>query len=352
MEWELWTSPERTTSTGLITINAGSVVVEPGGTITGDNAVTFGSSGIGSGTLNVNAPSSAGTTNLAALTVSGGGNTVQSTYNTGTDALTFASLAVSNGATVNFVTSGGVNGSTNRINITGQSAAGFINAGAFYDGADFAYMNSAAGYVRAPVYGTDSNFNLVAAGVGALLTGTSNNEITATSGLGVILPSGSSNTAPAGTVFQTVIQSAAQTINSLKLSGNDVALEVNGQVTIQTGANNTRGGIIATGGSISITGPGGLSTGVNGTNSSGDLVIDVPLATDSLTVSTPITGNTQGGLTLTGAGTVYLSNPTNIIGANSGFTGSIYIETPPYRLQALERATRQLWAPPLLAPFT
>ena len=304
------------TDSGAITINAGSIVLS-GGTFSAANALTFGSTSIGSGVFNDSFPAAGATQAMGALSFLGGGNTVQATNNGGTDSLTFTSLVAlgaGGGATGNFVISGGTAG-TNKIVLTGQ-ATGYIGAGTFFNGGDFAYYDG-TGFVRAPVYGTDAGFTNVASGVATqLTTGTG-------SGNQIFGPSfGATASGSAGTVIET----AAATINSLKLNGAGATLAANGQVTIQNAATNTRGGIIATGGAESITGPGGISTGVSGTNSTGDLVVDVPNLSDSLLIATQILSTTTGGLTVTGNGTLFLSNPTNLVGVNNGFAGNIWID--------------------------
>src|SRR6185436_18670343 len=61
------------------------------------------------------------------------------------------------GVTVNFVTSGGVNGDTNSIRFSGGPAINnVIGAAYYYNGADFA-VNDINGYVRAAIYGSDNN---------------------------------------------------------------------------------------------------------------------------------------------------------------------------------------------------
>ena len=81
---------------------------------------------------------------MVALTAGAGDGTLQSTF-VGTSAtLTFSSLAArTSGATLNFVTSGGTNGSTNTINLTG-AAVGLIGQGDFFGGSNYAYVNAAA----------------------------------------------------------------------------------------------------------------------------------------------------------------------------------------------------------------
>ncbi|WP_410962865.1 hypothetical protein, partial [Salmonella sp. SAL4446] len=62
-----------------------------------------------------------------------GDSILKSSFNgTGTASLTFgARVARTAGATGNFITSGGINGVDNRINLT--AAAGFINQGLFFN---------------------------------------------------------------------------------------------------------------------------------------------------------------------------------------------------------------------------
>ena len=90
-------------------------------------------------------------------------------------ALTFSSLAARPmGGTVNFAATGGVNGAEVAINVASQPA-GFIDQGTFFNGADYAFMNDAGTYVRAPAYGTDADFapeNTFADGSHASVTAT------------------------------------------------------------------------------------------------------------------------------------------------------------------------------------
>ena len=116
------------TNTGALTINGGSVVVGAGGTLASTQVVTFGAANTGGGLFNFNSASTASATltqSLGALSFLGGDGTVQSTLTAGptSSTLTFGSLAVRTlGATGNFVLSGGVNGTSNSIKLTGQTA--------------------------------------------------------------------------------------------------------------------------------------------------------------------------------------------------------------------------------------
>src|SRR5260221_215879 len=136
------------TNTGAVTINAGSVVVTQGGVLS-TQALTFGVANSGTGTLNVNSGAAGTTQSLGALSSLGGSNTIQSTYGgAGTAVLNFSSMVARTvvGETRNFVTSGAgsSNGVNNSITITG-STVGLISGGAFFNGADFAYNNTAGG---------------------------------------------------------------------------------------------------------------------------------------------------------------------------------------------------------------
>jgi autotransporter-associated beta strand protein len=299
------------TFTGAITINGGSVVLAQGGTMSGGNALTFGSSGVGTGSFVYNAASAGGSLTLGTLTFTGGNDVVQSNYGTGgADTLTFASLGTRGiGATGNFVVSGGTNGTSNSIAFTTSPGTGLVGAGAaggvyYFNNADFAYYTGT--YLRAPIYGSDPGFNTVVSTVGttgaAQLTASSNNLITYGSGVeGVVSQTGGDATA---------------TISTIKLSGN-TTLNANYLVQIQT-TSNSAGGIIATGGYSTIAGVAGITSA-----GTGDLVFNVVNASDALTVNTQLTSGTTGGLTKTGAGTLFFNNTS---GTASAFTGNIYVD--------------------------
>ncbi|MGC3968276.1 MAG: autotransporter-associated beta strand repeat-containing protein [Pirellulales bacterium] len=214
-----------------------------------------------------------------ALTVNNalsGAGVVRSVFGTsGTTQLTFSSLtARSTGATVNFVTSGGVNGTSNRIVVTGQ-AAGFIGAGYFFGGSEFASYD-AGGFVRAVNYGVDagtSAVNVLGASTLAKLTSSQ-------SGLG------------------------STRLTALTISGAT-------DVTFSSGANLvlTAGGILKTGGGAST-----ISGGAAIIPLTADLVVRTDAAGDSLAISMPIQG--PASLTKAGAGTLTL----NAVGGFSGIT--------------------------------
>lgn len=207
---------------------------------------------------------------LGALTLTSGEAIVQSIRGGASSAtLTFASLARSAGATVNFVNDG-VNGVNNSFTITGQ-AVGFINQGVFFNGSNYAWMNAAGTYVRGINYTTD---NL------AFTTGATT-SITPGSNL----------------YFQTtgaVSAQASATFTTLNIAGaNNFTLAAAQTLTVN--------GILKSGGSsATISGGAGLQPAA-----ATELVIRTDLAADFLTISTPVVATTS--LTKSGAGTLRLN---------------------------------------------
>ena len=306
------------TATTVTLSQSTTAIVASGAALTfSNNNLVFGTANSGGGSFVFNSANSGATTqNLGVLTFNGGGNTVQSNLTAGatSSTVTFASLgSFAAGATANFViptggsTGVGVAGS-NVINFATAPTLvnGLINPGAFFDGTNFATYDTSGStpFVRALIYGVDSGTATTLAGNSlTALTGADQDQIITTSG-----------------VNGTVTQVASIIIDSLKLNGAGTSLATGAAVIIDNNTAGGRGAIIATGGATSITGPGGITT-----NAAGDMIINVPLSTDSISIATTI--GTTGGLTIAGAGTVFLSNPTNLVGVNStGLTGSIWID--------------------------
>jgi fibronectin-binding autotransporter adhesin len=112
----------------------------------------------GSGTFKLPNPGSGLTQTLSGtLTVATADATLLSDYNGGSGTLSTALGTPSRnvGSTLNISVVGGPPGTNNLVKLTG--AAGFVDAGVFYNSADFAWRDAVDGYVRAPVYGTDAN---------------------------------------------------------------------------------------------------------------------------------------------------------------------------------------------------
>lgn len=269
----------------------GGVTVTSGGTLQiGDGtsgsltsqALTFHTGG---GVFNVRSANTGSTQAMGALTftntgTTSGEGTVQSTYGTSGNAeLSFSSLAARGaGATGNFIISGGTNGTTNKIVITG-AATGFLDKGLYFNGSSYAAYDS-GGYVRALAYGTDTD-----AEVADTITASKHVQLT------------SSPAARAG-----------DTLLSLNLSGGGVDYTMNsGSLTVPA--------ILKSGGGAVSTISGGTSLT---TASNAELVIRTDTSSDFLTISSLVTGF-SGGLTKTGEGTLTLSN-----GANA-YTGATRI---------------------------
>jgi fibronectin-binding autotransporter adhesin len=273
--------------TGTINVLAGTLQIGDG---------TSGSKGSGAITLNgtatINFNEAAGGTQAnGALTFSSGDGNVQSTYGgSGNTSETFSSLASrSIGATGNFVVSGGSNGATNSINLTGV-AAGYINQGLFFGGSNYAYMNAAGTYVRGINYGTDGNSESITTSASAFTSGDVYEQI---SGSGQMSMSGS------------------QTITTLSIANsNNFSIADTNTLTVN--------GILLSGGNT-VTMSGGATSGGVRAASGAELVIRTDATSDNLTISASILANGTNALTKTGAGTLNLS------GVNA-YTGATYVD--------------------------
>lgn len=227
---------------------------------------------------------------LDVLTPTQGANTIKLTPGTGgTASLVFGSLGtVGDGATVNLA--GSVGSST--VTLTGQSG---LNASPrlFFGGSDFAFAG-AGGVMRAPVYGTDADF---AAITNSALTATQSNAINGSFATNAI------------------------TIDTLKIDGgHTLTLNAAQTLTIRTGAANTDGAILQTGGNGVITGGTGITTG-----GTGSLTFYVNGSSNTLTVESPLTNGTSGGITKSGNGTLILSGNNLQTGTTSINEGTVQL---------------------------
>lgn len=285
-----WILTGANTGTGAITVNNGTLQLGNGtsGSWTSAPALVF----IGSGRFNYQGVTAGSTQSLGALTLTSGDGTVQSTYGTsGNTSLTFASLAARGvGATGNFVTFGGSNGTTNKIVLTGQTANAFLSQGLFFGGSSYAW-NDAGGFVRALNYGTDAGAATSAGG--SSLAGTAHQQIT-------------------GEV--TAQQSA--TFTTLNLSGNNGMTLAVGQTVTVNGilkSGNVAGGAVISGG-----------TGIQAA-AGAELVVRTDGLNDTLTISTAILANGSNGLTKSGAGSLLISGANTYTGATNVAAGTLQL---------------------------
>ncbi len=293
------------TYTGTTTIASGTLqvgngttgnLINTGGTYSALNFTTSG------GTFVVNEASGV-SQNMGSLTFTAGEGNVQSINNGGNSTLSFTSLAASTkGATGNFVTTGGVNGSTNKIALTSQ-AAGVLGARYFYGGnsssASFAYYDN-TGYVRGINYGTDSNTQNNTSG--AAFTSGNNVQVSTTS----------------------VTGQASVNIGTLQIADTST-------VSLATGATLTVGGILKSGGNASTISSGTITTG--GAN---ELVIRVDQASDTLTIASSLASSSGAGLTKSGLGTLKLTG-------NNSLTGAVYINSGVLQFQNMNLSNGYGW---------
>lgn len=275
-------------------------------------AITF----TGNGTFDVN--EAAGVTQgMDFLILNTGYATVESTYaGSGSGGVSFSQYIRAEGATGNFVVSGGSNGITNKITLGGR-LNGFVDHGTFFGGSSYAWIEGASfdpmtqilipGYVRALNYGVDAG--------------------TATYAGGTSLPTGVAHVQTTGPVTAQV----TATLLTLNLSGNS-------NFTLDSGAILTVNGILKTGNA-----PGGVTiSGGTGIQAAKDqeLVIRTDGTYDQLTINSPIVANPantgasptpsvspgpspfvgRNGLTKSGPGTLILGG-TNTYNGNTSVNG-------------------------------
>ncbi|MDZ4782669.1 MAG: autotransporter-associated beta strand repeat-containing protein [Planctomycetia bacterium] len=274
------------TYTGTTRVSAGTLQLNGA---TGSLSTTSGLTFAGPGTFrfdNVGALGAISQT-LGALSFAAGDGTILSQRTAAQDTtLTFDSFARTSGATGNFTVAGaGSTAALNQVKFASPPAAGqFLDAGLYFGGNNYAAYD-AGGFVRAIVYGTDTN--------------------TATSAAGVTLGANTGRD-----INQTGIISAqtTDTINSLRIAGAfNLTIAASNTLTI------TSGGLLKAGGNAASILTGTLRAGPTGT---GELVVRTDLATDLLTFSSTIVA---GSITKSGAGTLTLGTATNTI------TGQIVI---------------------------
>jgi autotransporter-associated beta strand protein len=294
---------------------ANTVLVTPGDS-GGTASLRFSSVGVSMATTAATSSTTVTVASTAGLTqgmlITGGSITNTFTIAAilnGTQFQTSASIAQGSGVTLTFTRPGGVvtNGGgtvnfvpgTGSVTIGAVPAVGLLNAYSYFNGANFAYAPTTTdALLRAPVYDVDAGF--VTVGSGSSLVPAINNRIDTASG-------------SAGTVTQ----ATGLTIATLKLEPG-TTLSTGAPVTIQAAANSP-GGILLSGGTATIGGAGGISSG-----GAGDLVFRVDLAGDKLTLSAPITGGT-GGFTKSGAGTLVIEAANSQSGTTTINEGTVQL---------------------------
>ena len=219
----------------------------------------------------VGAAGAASVERLGALNLTAGAATIRvSAGLSGTAALEFASLVTNANSTLNVVVGAGAT-------VKLGTLAGFGAQRIYFNGADIGIFDN--GVVRAPIYGTDTDFNAV-----NVLTTAKHGYLTADA------------------------STAAITQKTLKLEGS-VTLTLSGTLSMNNGSNQN-GNILATGGASRITG-----ANVSGPGTA-NLSLRVNQASDVLTIDGSLTGF-SGGINKNGEGRLVLN------GAANAFTGSI-----------------------------
>ncbi|MBL9082091.1 MAG: autotransporter-associated beta strand repeat-containing protein [Planctomycetales bacterium] len=294
---------------------ANTVLISPGDS-GGTASLRFSSVGVSMATTAATSSTTVTVASTAGLTpgmiITGGSITNTFTIAAilnGTQFQTSASIGQANGTMLTFSRPGGVvtNGGgtvnfapgTGGVTIGAVPAVGLLNAYSYLNGANFAYAPATTdALLRVPAYDVDAGF--VTVGSGNSLVATSNNRVDTASGSAGI-----------------VTQATGLTIATLKLEPG-TTLSTGALVTIQTAANSP-GGILLSGGTATIGGSGGISSG-----GAGDLVFRVDLVGDKLTLSAPITGGT-GGFTKSGAGTLVIEAANSQSGTTTINEGTVQL---------------------------
>jgi|GEM_PF-818837 len=285
-----WTLLGVNTSTGAISINAGTLKLGDGTTGSWSSVAVPGLTYTGSGTFEYGGATLASAQAFGALTLTSGSGVLKvDAPASGTNALTFTSLVTpALGSGLNIVSPANTS-----VTITGTTNTnGIINARLYYNGADFAASTSGV--------------------IGAAATTTATSSLT------------SGNPNPyliSGSFAQT---SSAIVNAGLKFSGGGtLTLDSGILLTINNGTNSA-GGILITGGVAAVIADAGSATGLT-TAGSGDLVIGTDAAGDSLSIQVAITSTTTGGVTKNGAGTLTLTVANAYTGATSINAGTLIL---------------------------
>jgi autotransporter-associated beta strand protein len=207
------------TYTGATIINAGTVTVTGSLNGTTGTPLNFG----GTGTFN-HSKSAGGNQGMSLLTVTAGDATVLSTYgSSGNLSLTFSNVTTRTaGTAINFTTTGGTNGTTNKIVLTniGGSATptgALLNRGIFFGGSNYAAYD-VGGFLRALNYGTDANAPAAIA-AGATLGAVDATKSVSITGAITAQTTAAVNTLKLGTSSFTMTAGNVLSVNGLLSSG-------------------------------------------------------------------------------------------------------------------------------------
>lgn len=282
-----WVLAGANTFTGTTTLSNGTLKLnanaEASTVLGSSNAITFNTNNEYAG-AQLEFVGQVGTNNVqtvGTVTSTAGANTMRLVPGAGGMAsLTITTLTPAVAGSINFVGGDSVN---NLFTVAG--ADGLVNRTYYFDGADFAYRSG--NVLRVPVYGTDVGFSTTATDP---LTANAHQEITGS------------------------LATNSATIFTLKINGPQT-LTINSGQTL-TVSNAAGASILATGGASAISG-GTVAAGGTG------LILRTNGETDSLAVSSLITGT--AGWTKNGDGTLVLSGANTITGTQTINEGTVQL---------------------------
>lgn len=291
---------------GRLEIRTNNAQVLPNG-----SPVTFTGTGTLAATNNGDATVTTAALILGPLNLNAGDAIIESNQLSAstTNTLVFAATPTrAAGATGNFTLTAATDPALYKVVFTSAPASGqSVNGGLFYNYTEFLTYD-AGGFARGMRYSgasPDANASDVA------LTA---NQLTLGPGLA------GKDVQLGGASGASITAQTSETIRSLKIAGAHDLVLGDGETLSIAG-----GGLLKTGGnSAVISGGAGLTTG-----GLADLVARVDLATDTLTIATPIQSTTTGGVTKTGQGTLVLgafneySGPTTVNAGTLVLSGSI-----------------------------
>jgi fibronectin-binding autotransporter adhesin len=254
--------------------------------------------GTASGSFKFDNTTSSGSDNnrMNALTFTSGDGSVTSVQTAAQNvAVTFNSISRTSGATGNLITSGGTNGTTNKISITGQST-GLINEGIFFNGSNFAYYD-AGGFVRGINYGSDAS---------SVLSGAAASGVSPTAGTYLEM------TGTAAT--QGTNQLTGLTLHSLVLSGTSgVTVSSHNVIQLIDAVDKTGGG----------TGTLGTQATMTTLTPNADIVMRTDTAADIITNSASILGNGVNNFVKSGPGTYNVGTNADLYTGDTIIDGGI-----------------------------